>query len=511
MKKKLYAIFGIVFALVIGIFTINIPQNVSYADSEDETTITAGTILTSDYFADMNLYHALVKVADRIKLENGETTGFNVLKAGDLSSVKVLDLTYEKMSITFTPAVGDDVVYNFYINPSPEDTEWVNHSIMTKLTSVFGLENLIFGTNFNELILDGHSLTEIEETLFANMSSLRSLSIQNNQLTAISIPASIPIQKLRLENNLLTEIDLNCLRQLGTDPAECHLENNNFAQVSNIVLPNAQTTKVSLYLAQNYLTDATKADFGGHNVSLLIQGIKKDVNITLLANTYIRVTADTAEENFVHGEQKITAKAFYRTDSSFYNADDVDSNLVATSDNEGKLILPAGKLVIKFYNDGVEYDTGNFVAKNIDIYPNAPTIKVKRNGEFLETIPASIKGDFRVVALSENSTGVMEIRFSTGSWTNGNYIDVKDNGSYIIYARVTVDGLVSDSAYLIIKNTNSTKIVWVLIILIGAVILIVGGLYLYRWFRAGGIVAPLTDKEIAREQYRKSKKDKNNK
>lgn len=504
MKKKLYAIFGIVFALVIGVFALGISTNVSYAEGEEET-ITKDTVLTSDYFGDMNLYHALVKVADQIKLTNDPSaTGLNVLKAGDLSSVKTLDLTLERMSITFDNASGTEVTYNFYEDTGVEG--WVNHSIMTKLTTTFGLESLIYGTNFTKLILDGHALTEIDETLFANMGRLQYLSAQNNRLTSVAIPSSVPLQRLNLQNNYLTEIDLNCLRPIGSNPAECHLENNNFADVSKIVLPNVSSTKVTLYLAQNYLTDAKKADFAGHNVSLLIQGIKKDVNISLTANTYIRVTSDLASEGFAHGDQKLTAKAFYRSESSFYNAD--GDNLVSETDSEGKLILKAGKLVIKFYNDIVEYDSGNFVAKNIDIYPNAPTIKVERNGEYVDPIPSSIKGDFKVVSLVEDESSVVEMRFSTGSWAEGNVITVKENGSYVIYARATVDGLTSESSFIIIKNTNSTKIVWVLIIVVGAVILVVGGLYLYRWFRAGAIVAPLTDKEIAREQYRRDKKNK---
>lgn len=507
MKKKLYAIFGVIFALVVGVFALGISTNVSYAEGEGETTITEDTVLTSDYFGDMNLYHALVKVADQIKLTNDPSaTGLNVLKAGDLASVKTLDLTLERMSVTFDSASGTEVTYNFYEDTGVEG--WVNHSIMTKLTTTFGLESLIYGTNFTKLVLDGHALTTIDENLFANMSRLQYLSVQNNKLTSIVIPSSVPLQRLNLQNNYLTGIDLNCLRQIGANPAECHLENNNFADVSKIVLPNVTTTKVTLYLAQNYLTDAKKADFAGHNVSLLIQGIKKDVNISLTANTYIRVTSDLAAEGFTHGEQILTAKAFYRSDSSFYDAENADNNLISETDDEGKLVLSAGKLVIKFYNNGVEYDSGNFVAKNIDIYPNAPTIKVERNGEFLDPIPSSIKGDFKVVSLVEDETGIIEMRFSNGSWTQGNVITVKENGSYVIYSRVTVDDLTSEASFLIIKNTNSTKTVWVLIIVIGAVILIVGGLYLYRWFRAGAIVAPLTDKEIAREQYRRDKKNK---
>lgn len=502
MKKKLYTIFGIVFALIIGVFTLGISTNVSYAEGEGETTITADTKLTPDDFGDMKLYHALVKVADQIKLTNDPSaTGINELRAGDLASVKTLDLTLERMSVTFDNASGTEVTYNFY-----EDT--VNHSIMTPLTTTLGLESLIYGTNFTKLILDGHALTTIEEDLFTNMGRLQYLSIQNNKLTSVVIPSSVPLQRLNLQNNYLTEIDLNCLRQIGTNPAECHLENNNFADVSKIVLPNVTTTKVNLYLAQNYLTDAKKTDFAGHSVSLLIQGIKKNTNISLTANTYIRVTSDLATEGFAHGEQTLTAKAFYRSDSSFYDAENLNNNLISETDDEGKLVLSAGKLVIKFYNNGVEYESGNFVAKDIDIYPNAPTIKVERNGEFLDPIPSSIKGDFKVVSLVEDETGIIEMRFSNGSWTQGNVITVKENGSYVIYSRVTVDDLTSESSFLIIKNTNSTKTVWVLIIVIGAVILIVGGLYLYRWFRAGAIVAPLTDKEIAREQYRRDKKNK---
>ena len=48
---------------------------------------------------------------------------------------------------------------------------------------------------------------------------------------------------------------------------------------------------------------------------------------------------------------------------------------------------------------------------------------------------------------------------------------------------------------------------WSVIIIGGLAILGIGGWFLYRWFKSGAMVAPLSDKEIVREQIRRDRKE----
>ena len=104
----------------------------------------------------------------------------------------------------------------------------------------------------------------------------------------------------------------------------------------------------------------------------------------------------------------------------------------------------------------------------------------------------------------------VEIRFANTSYVTGNYITIEESGEYIVYAQVTIDGLTSEEAYLFIKNTSTVRMTWGLIIIVGAAVLIIGGVYLYKWFKSGALVTPLSDREIAREQIRRDRQARKN-
>ena len=504
MKKKLAAVFGVVFSLLIGVFAYGFKPAPAYAEEVGEAPITADTILDETYFGSLELYQAIKAIATEIKIANNIREE-NTLKAGDLSGVRTLDLTYARMSVEYYDlSAGGYETINLYEDTGEEN--WINPEF--RLTTIAGLDYL-YNTSFATIILDNNNIETIEANVIKDMTTLKTLSIKNNKLKSVAIPSSIPLHNLDLSGNKLEEIDLNCLRMVGTEVAECHLENNNFSDASKIILPDLSDAansnkKANVYLSQNYLTDATKADFGGHSVSLLLQGLKQSENPKYTNNTYIRVTSDALAEGFATGEVKLTAKAFFRAGSAYYDA--AEENLAAESDAEGKLVLPTGKLVIKFYNDGVEYTNGDFANKNIDVYPNAPVMRVEVDGKLLDENPSKYKGTFKVIAMAPSADASVEIRLGSSEWQNANAWTIKDRGEYIVYARVTVDGLTSESAYLFIENTTSLRMTWTVIIVGGIVILGVGGYFLYNWFRNGAMVAPLSDREIAREQVRRSKK-----
>lgn len=513
MKKKLTCLCSIVFALVLSVFAFGFTCKTSYAeDSFDEElpVVTETTELTLlEHFSDEDLYLDLRLIAQHIKTALGKEYDGKLI-AGDFASVKVLDLTRNRTSVTFAGPTGD-ITINFYDNTSED----IIPNIRGYYAKLDGIECLKGCTSLTTLIVDGHKLETVDSYIFAEFQNLTTVSVQNNLLTSINFPTSSKICEVKLAGNKLEEIDLSCLtkKSIAFPYAVAHLENNLFTDIAKITMPNSVVTEMYVYLTNNYLTDVTAANvvtynetFEGHNVSLLVQGIKTKSNtLRFTNNTYIRVNQDLITDGF-EADHKLTAKAFYRADSSL--AVDGVETLAAESDETGRLILPTGRLVIRYYNDGVEY-ADTFIAQNVDVYPDMPTMKVEIDGKIQDTNPSAVKGTFKVVAMAPEGSKV-EIRFANGSYAEGNYITVKESGEYIIYAKVTVDGLTSEEAYLVIKNTSTVRVTWGLIIIVSAAVLIIGGVYLCKWFKAGALVTPLSDQEIAREQIRRDRRARKN-
>ncbi len=514
MKKRLTYLCSIIFALVLGVYALGFTTRTSYAETLEEEeeipVVTETTELTAaDHFLDEQLYNDLKIIAQQIKRLSGQEVD-NKLIAGDFAQVKVLDLTKNRTSVTFAGPSGD-VTINFYGNTSED----LVTDIKGEYTELDGIECLKGCTNLTTLIVDGHKLSTIESYMIMEFPNLTTFSAKNNNLTSVHFPTSSKICEVNLSGNKLEQINLAYLtkKSAAFPYAVAHLENNLFADIANITMPASTATELYVYLSNNYLTDVTTANivetnemFEGHNVSLLVQGIKQKSNaIKFTNNTYIRVNQDLAVDGF-ETEHKLTAKAFYRAESEL--ATDGAETLAATSDVNGRLVLPTGRLIIRYYNDGVEY-TDTFAAQKVDVYPDMPTLKVEINGVIQEEAPRSVKGTFKVIAMAPENSKV-EIRFANTSYAVGNYITVKESGEYIVYAQVTIDGLTSEEAYLFINNTNPARMTLTLIIVVGAVILIVGGIYLYKWFKSGAIVTPLSDKEIATEQIKRDRQARKN-
>ena len=462
MKKKILPIFACFMAVVMAFAIGTTTSKTAYADSATDgaMNITETTVLNKDeYFADAALWAALVKIVERDYGGDGAT-----IKAGDLKTATTLDLSDSNIS------------------------------------SLDGLEFLIFSTSLKTLKLNNNSIVEITETHIDKMLGLENLDVSNNRLTKLEIPATLSLKTINASHNSLSAINLSGMKKIDdSTPAEADLRVNNFDAVANISLPRAQDNKVNLQLAQNYLTDAVVSDFAGHNVSLQLQGMHAGATQTK-ANIYVRVTPDD-----VGGEyEDLSAKVYYRRGSvNFKDTLNINDNLAAESDENGKLILPAGKMFVRYFSNGLELDNEIYYSHEIDVYPNAPVMAIFVDDKQIEYKEGDgISEEFKVIAATKLDGAKIYITIDGEDYQEGDMVTIQKRGTYSISAYIVYDGLKSSVAAVIVKNSNTTGIVWGLIVFIALVVVIAATLFAVRWFRNGAVVAPLTDKEIRSIQTR---------
>ncbi len=461
MKKKILPIFACFMAVVMAFAIGTTTSKTAYAEAaeEEEIIVTETTILNKDeYFADAALWAALVKIVERDFGGDGAT-----IRAGDLKTATELDLSDSNIS------------------------------------SLDGLEFLIFSTSLKTLKLNNNSLTEITESHIDKMLGLENLDVSNNRLTTLEIPTTLSLKTINTSYNSLSTINLSGMKKIDdSTPAEADLRVNNFDTVANISLPRVQDNKVNLQLAQNYLTDAVVSDFGGHNVSLQLQGMHAGATQTK-ANIYVRVTPDD-----VGGEyEDLSIKVYYRRGSvNFKDTVNIDDNLAAESDENGKLVLPAGKMHVRYFNNdveilGQEINGDLYFAHDIDVYPNAPQMKVVIDGKVKE-----FEGDiivnkgFQIVAATNLTGAKIYVSIDSSDYQEGNTANINKKGTYTVAAYVEYDGLKSAISSIIVRNNSQTALTWGLIIFAGLAIVIISTVIAVRWFRNGAVVAPLTDREI---------------
>ncbi len=464
MKKRIFSCFAVVIAIVAALvvaFSFNSKQPVAYAES-DSDNITETTILTKDdYFADAALWAALVKIAEQDFGGDGAT-----IRAGDLKNATSLDLSNKN------------------------------------ITSLDGLEYLFFSSSLKTLNLSNNYITEISGTHIDKMLGLENLDASNNKLDTVEIPASVALKTINIKNNFVSTINLSGMKQIdASTPAECDLRLNNFDNIENISLPKSSLEKLNIQLAQNYLADATVADFGGHNVSLQLQGMRVG-NTTSTQNTYIRLNNDAEGGEYTN----LSAKVYYRRGSLYFkDTVNIDDNLVATSDAQGKLLLPAGKMYIRYFNNGVELDNDIYESHEIDILPARPTMTVVVDGKPYDyTLGKGIKKDFEVIASTSLEDGQLYISINGADAKEGNIAYIKQRGDYTVSAHVKFDGLTSANAAITVKNTNTTGMTWGLIVLVALIVIVFAAIFITRWFRNGAVVSPLTDSEVRSIERRRN-------
>lgn len=469
MKKRSLSIIGCLVALIavitMGLF---LNKNTAYAaESDDDLNITETTNLNAEYFTDPQLFAALSKIYQ-------DDLGGNLSEVtyGSFKEVESLDLSYAHTGY--------------------------------KIASLDGIEYLYFN-KLKTINLEGNGLIEVSPAHFTKMITLETIDLSDNKLETCVLSTTLKPSSVDLSNNKLDAIDLSNMKNDSTlGYATADLSVNDFDKVEDIVLPERtgeHPTTVKLSLAQNYLTDAVVSDFGGHTVSLQLQGMHVGA-VRSVSNTYFRLTNDS--EGAYTG---LTAKLFYRSGSVYYQSDvlEPNANLVSESDQEGRLILQPGKMYLRFYNNGVEINDTVYYSHEIDVYPKAPTMIVKVGKKQVDAKTGdSFKKDFEVIAVTSIKNAKTYIAFSGDEYQQGNTAFIKKRGTYTISAYVTYDGLQSNNATITLRNNNSTGMTWGLIIVIGVIIALVAGYTLIKWFKGGAVVSPLTDKEVRRIEKNKN-------
>ena len=82
-------------------------------------------------------------------------------------------------------------------------------------------------------------------------------------------------------------------------------------------------------------------------------------------------------------------------------------------------------------------------------------------------------------------------------------ISIEENGEYTLRAYVVFDNIQSDEVVINVTKNDYSGITWGLIIIFGIMVVIVSLWVIIRWFKNGAVVAPLSDREIARINRRK--------
>ena len=85
----------------------------------------------------------------------------------------------------------------------------------------------------------------------------------------------------------------------------------------------------------------------------------------------------------------------------------------------------------------------------------------------------------------------------------GGQIAIEENGDYTLRSYVVFDNIQSDAVSINVSKNDYSGVTWALIIIVGIVVIIASLWFIIRWFRNGAVVAPLSDREIARLNRKK--------
>lgn len=485
MKRlgKILTCLLIVFSFFVIASVVDSKKDVVYA--ADEEVLEPTTEITSRHLAngyiDNYLYTVLCEI---IKSDTGTST--DVIPTNYFQSATILDLSISNLKNTYDIAESS-----------------------RKIASLQGLQYLTL-TNLETLIVDGHNLTEISsEYLTSVINTLTTLSVQNNQVSIVDISTLTKLNVLKLSNNKIEEIDISTMVVKGTDIPTCELVNNEITGADKIVLSNY--TKMNLKLSNNRLYNAKLTDFpyknaqgdvvkvGNdiqyHNVSMLYQGQKGGDK--LVDGNYLVAIPDNEYTDFI-----VQVWSVEETPKLI-----ASSNATVNDARLNKVNLTTGFYTLKFFNGTTPITFGDdstsvykdfFKATALEVYPVAPTFKVFVKDKEVEYTGAIDKA-FDVVAVSPESNIKTYVRYNSGEWVESNTVVIGKRGNYIVDAKVVygtgADTLTSEVASIGVRCSISTNIVWGAIIVVGAIVLMVAGWFLFKWFRAGAVVAPIEPKD----------------
>ena len=467
----------------------------AYAESENSINFESSPstrvveINTSNYYLydlDSAMFNALCTLEHEIR-GDGDTkeNAFNA----DFFSVGYLDATptssdgqvikNDLSQGTFYLVTGQNAKYNCLRN-------------FGALQNLSGLDSLDL-SNISELILTGNSITSISDTDLSSLTALQRLSVDSNRLSSISLSLETQsrLTYLNLSNNNLERVDISGV----SNQASVDLSNNSLTDISSL-----SGNLGSLDISFNNITDISEIDTirttSGCSPIILVQGLEE---VSLAGD---KIIVDSSRYD-------LHANLEYSSESLF-----AGEEITIVSDSSlTEIYMPAGYVTLSF-----EYDVGTpssvssaLVDRSYALKLDLPSYTVMSNGNIIT--------DF-------NSTESMYFTFSPNINTNiVNYEDVlsnavvfagigteisqksqisiEENGEYTLRAYVVFDNIQSDEVVINVTKNDYSGITWGLIIIFGIMVVIVSLWVIIRWFKNGAVVAPLSDREIARINRRK--------
>lgn len=529
VKKKnvvLTILISFLFCCAFFIFSSPVKTIETYA-AESVGKINSQNCLT-DYDMDTSLYKVLNKLAQHITNgDRGTIRDFDT----DVFNYTSHDSSYYNPSTSYGNEILTDL-QNGILNLSTgtyAKYDCLKNSSNFSIKHIGGLNSLNLN-NIHTLVLDGNSLTTISASDLSSLVNLTNLSIKANKLKTFTLSVDITgLNELDLSNNQLKKINLARLSETvsGVGP-KVNLACNEFESLENIIFsPIIKLSKLDI--AFNKITDLTEESIatlnsnlsGDSTANVLIQGTTNFSN--LYAGDSITIYGSSEIENF-------NVKFFYNEESSFYR--EVESNLICSTSCEKSIetiYVPAGKIKVGFYsndslitkeafphlNDAVvnkliaENENGKYSVPIKDVsykgYSEGKEIN-KLNQQTDITVILSVK-DIEKIPNKEDilsSNGVNYFYYTNSqNNTNSNTIEVKSNGKYTYNAYLTFDGIESSRVRIQIVRQDFKGVTWGIIVIVIIFVIFGAAFFVFKWFRNGAQVAPLSDKEIYRLNKRR--------
>ena len=374
-----------------------------------------------------------------------------------------------------------------------ENAEYECLRNVSQITQIDGLKNIEF-SGITQLILDNQSINNINQDDLSSFTDLTYLSINNNDLREIELSSETKskLSYLSLRNNLLSEIDL---RNLASG-ARVDLANNLLEDFNNIYFSG---TLNHLDLSFNNLTEITNitgiASIVGCTPVLLVQGLNKD----LAAGDKIILVND----GYVSNLRGVLA---YSSQSEFIG------QIFSTNGEQivESLIMPAGKISLNFsYPNADSSLLGEDLAllqqkREFNFALPSPKCVATSNGKEIAQFEQSESMNFKFNIDIDSDIPNYEDIISNASLYAGlsgeeeliDSIIIEENGSYNIVSYIMFDGIRSETFSAWVNKTSGVPGALIIVIISGILVVAICAIYLVRWFRNGGVIAPLSDREI---------------
>ena len=364
---------------------------------------------------------------------------------------------------------------------------------VSQITQIDGLKNIEF-SGITQLILDNQSINNINQDDLSSFTDLTSLSINNNDLREIELSSETKskLSCLSLRNNLLSEIDL---RNLASG-ARVDLANNLLEDFNNIYFSG---TLNHLDLSFNNLTEITNitgiASIVGCTPVLLVQGLNKD----LAAGDKIILVNDGYVSN-LRGVLKYSSQSEFIGQIFSTNGEQIVESL----------IMPAGKISLNFPFTNAD---SSLLGEDLDLLQQerefnfalpSPKCVATSNGKEITQFEQSESMNFKFNIDIDSDIPNYEDIISNASLYAGlsgeeelvDSIIIEENGSYNIVSYIMFDGIRSETFSAWVNKTSGVPGALIIVIISGILVVAICAIYLVRWFRNGGVIAPLSDREI---------------